>query len=167
MLTYTSTLRLKTGFFLVRPQKPYFANSPNTNHRLRYAPASLRKATSRPTSDDVPSFSYTQVLNSNAGCECWLKRNPTQSENRLWHLRGAEGDHLTMCSEGRKLPQHKTRALAVLRKLKTLLGGLRGECNGGRGGAQPLAGPLCPTPGRRPKLPRRRNPVPEGQQCYK
>jgi len=52
MLTYTSTLRLKTGFFLVRPQKPYFANSPNTNHRLRYAPASLRKATSRPASDD-------------------------------------------------------------------------------------------------------------------
>ena len=50
-----------------------------------------------------------------------------QSESVLWHLRVAEGDHLSERSEGRKLPQHKTRALATQRKLKTLLGG----CSGG------------------------------------
>ena len=52
MLTYLSTLRSKTGFFLVRPKNAYFANSPNTSHRLRSAAASLRKATPRPASDD-------------------------------------------------------------------------------------------------------------------
>ena len=51
MLTYLSTLRLKTGFFLVRPKNAYFANSPNTSHRLRFALASLRKATPRPAFD--------------------------------------------------------------------------------------------------------------------
>ena len=52
LLTYLSTLRLKTAFFLVRPKNAYFANSPNTSHRLRFALASLRKATSRPAFDD-------------------------------------------------------------------------------------------------------------------
>ena len=50
-----------------------------------------------------------------------------QSESVLWHLRVAEGDHLSERSEGRKLPQHKTRALAVLCKLKAPLRG----CSGG------------------------------------
>ena len=35
MLTYLSTLRSKSRRFLFRPQKAYFANSPNTSHRLR------------------------------------------------------------------------------------------------------------------------------------
>ena len=47
MLTYTSTLRSKTGFCLVRPQNAYFANSLNTSHRPRSALASLRKVTPR------------------------------------------------------------------------------------------------------------------------
>ena len=34
MLTYLSTLRSKSRRFLFRPQKAYFANSPNTSHRL-------------------------------------------------------------------------------------------------------------------------------------
>ena len=38
--------------------------------------------------------------------------NIERSESGLWHLRVAEGDHLSERSEGRKLPQHKTRALA-------------------------------------------------------
>ena len=45
MLTYMSTLRSKSRRFLFSPQKAYFANSPNTNHRLRSASASIRKAT--------------------------------------------------------------------------------------------------------------------------
>ena len=52
MLTYLSTLRSKAGSFLVRPKNAYFANSPNTSHRLRFASASLRKATQRPAFDD-------------------------------------------------------------------------------------------------------------------
>ena len=35
MLTYLSTLRSKPRRFLFRPQNAYFANSPNTRHRLR------------------------------------------------------------------------------------------------------------------------------------
>ena len=65
----------------------------------------------------------------------WLKQNPTLSESVLWHLRVAEGDHLTEHREERKLPQHKTRALAALRKLMTSPSGVfRGGCKGGRGG---------------------------------
>ena len=41
--------------------------------------------------------------------------NIERSESGLWHLRVAEGDHLSERSEGRKLPQHKTRALAIPR----------------------------------------------------
>ena len=55
-----------------------------------------------------------------------------QSESGLWHLRGAEGDHLTERSEGRKLPQLEPRALAVLRNLKTFFGGC---CGGDARGA--------------------------------
>jgi len=51
MLTYMSTLRSKTGFFLVRPKNAYFANSLNTSHRLRFASASIRKAAPRPAFD--------------------------------------------------------------------------------------------------------------------
>jgi len=50
-----------------------------------------------------------------------------QSGSGVWHLRVAEGDHLSEWSEGRKLPQHKTRALAILRKLNVPLRG----CSGG------------------------------------
>jgi len=35
LLTYTSTLRAKSRRFLFRSQNAYFANSPNTSHRLR------------------------------------------------------------------------------------------------------------------------------------
>ena len=35
MLTYLSTLRSKSRRFLFRPKNAYFANSPNTSHRLR------------------------------------------------------------------------------------------------------------------------------------
>ncbi|SBW01288.1 hypothetical protein KM92DES2_11471 [uncultured Desulfovibrio sp.] len=38
--------------------------------------------------------------------------NIERSESGLWHLRVAEGDHLSERSEGRKLPQQQTRALA-------------------------------------------------------
>ena len=50
-----------------------------------------------------------------------------QSESGIWHLRVAEGDRLSERSEGGKLPQRKTRALATLRKLKAPLRG----CSGG------------------------------------
>ena len=49
-----------------------------------------------------------------------------RSESGRWHLRVAEGDRLNERSEGRKLPQRKTRALAILWKLKALLGGASG-----------------------------------------
>ena len=68
-----------------------------------------------------------------------------QSESVLWHLRVAEGDHLSERSEGRKLPQRKTRALAVLRKLKTLFRGASGGMQGGpRRGRSPITGPTLP-----------------------
>ena len=51
MLTYLSTLRSKSRRFLFRTQNAYFANSPNTSHRLRFALASLRKATPLPAFD--------------------------------------------------------------------------------------------------------------------
>ena len=69
--------------------------------------------------------------------------NIERSESGLWHLRVAEGDHLSERSEGRKLPQRKTRALAVLRKLKTLLGGAPGGVQRGpRRGTAPNWPPL-------------------------
>ncbi len=58
-----------------------------------------------------------------------------QSGSRVWHLRVAEGDHLSERSEGRKLPQRKTRALAVLRKLKTSRGCFGGDARGAEKGA--------------------------------
>ena len=65
-----------------------------------------------------------------------------RSESGLWHLRVAEGDRLSERSEGGKLPQRKTRALVVLRKLKTLLGGASGGMQGGpRRGRSPITGP--------------------------
>ena len=65
-----------------------------------------------------------------------------QSESGLWHLRGAEGDRLSERSEGGKLPQHKTRALATPRKLKAFLGGAPGGMQGGpRRGQSPITGP--------------------------
>ena len=61
-----------------------------------------------------------------------------QSGSGLWHLRGAEGDHLSERIEGRKLPQHKARALATLRKLKVLLRGCSGgDARGAEEGAKP------------------------------
>ena len=68
-----------------------------------------------------------------------------RSGSGLWHLRVAEGDHLSERSEGRKLPQHKTRALATLRKLKApLRGWFGGDARGAAKGAQPLADPPLP-----------------------
>ena len=70
-----------------------------------------------------------------------------QSESVLWHLRVAEGDHLSERSEGRKLPKRWTRDLAVLRKLKTFLGGASGGMQGGpRRGRSPITGPALPPP---------------------
>ena len=77
--------------------------------------------------------------------EYGLKRRIIQGASVLWHLRVAEGDHLSERSEGRKLPQHKTRALATQRKLKTLLGGAPGGMQGGpRRGRSPITGPALP-----------------------
>ena len=113
------------------------------------------------------------------------KRTFPESERVLWHLRGAEGDHLTERSEGRKLPQLEPRALAVLRNLKIFFGGASGGMQGGpRRGRSPITGPtllraaqasqssarrifptrraensnryVSPTPGRRPILAGRR-----------
>jgi len=41
MLTYMSTLRSRTGFFLVRPKNAYFANSPTAAIAFAFAPASI------------------------------------------------------------------------------------------------------------------------------
>ena len=41
---------------------------------------------------------------------------------------------------------------------------LRGECRGGLGGAQPLTGPLCRPPRRRPKQHQRKTSAPAGRQ---
>ena len=59
-----------------------------------------------------------------------------QSESVLWHLRVAEGDHLSERSEGGKLPKRKTRALATHRKLITPLRGcFGGDARGAEKGA--------------------------------
>ena len=69
----------------------------------------------------------------------------TQGESALWHLRGAEGDHLSEQGEGRKLPQLVPRALAASRKLKAFLGGASGGMQGGpRRGRSPITGPTLP-----------------------
>ena len=139
----------------------YFANSPNTIHRPRCALASLRKATPRPAFDGelrkaikaknsgscekgsvVLGWSVQRVVS--ARCFYWWYQAETdfdQSESVLWHLRVAEGDHLSKRSEGRKLPQHKTRALATPRKLKT---SLRGCFGGDARGARVLVQPTRP-----------------------
>ena len=46
---------------------------------------------------------------------CLAATDINRSESGLWHLRVAEGDRLSERSERRKLPQHKTRALAIPR----------------------------------------------------
>ena len=59
-----------------------------------------------------------------------------QSGSGVWHLRVAEGDHLSERSERGKLPQHKTRALATHRKLITPLRGcFGGDARGAAKGA--------------------------------
>ena len=79
-----------------------------------------------------------------------------QSESVLWHLRVAEGDHLSERSEGGKLPKHRTRALDVLRKLKTFLGGASGGMQGGpRRGRSPITGPALPCAAQASQLRRR------------
>ena len=76
-------------------------------------------------------FSTAQIISG-----IWLKRTFIQGERGLWHLRVAEGDHLSERSEGGKLPQHKTRALATLRKLKAPLRGcFGGDARGAEKGA--------------------------------
>ena len=46
MLTYMSTLRSKSRRFLFRPQNAYFANSPNTSHRLRIRSGEIKEGDS-------------------------------------------------------------------------------------------------------------------------
>ena len=89
----------------------------------------------------------------------------TQSTSLLGHLRGAEGDHLTERSEGRKLPQLEPRALATPRELKTSPSGvLRGGCKGVAKGAQPHNRPhLAARRAGVPNLDGRRTHMPEGQ----
>ena len=84
-------------------------------------------------------------------------------------LRVAEGDHLSERSEGRKLPQHKTRALARLRTLKTLLRGcFGGDARGAEKGAQPHNRPhLAARRAGVPTFAEGRNSVPAGQQKSK
>ena len=62
-----------------------------------------------------------------------------QRKSAIWHLRGAEGDHLTERSEGRKLPQQMPRCPRHTEVIEDpSLGVLRGGCKGGReGGAAP------------------------------
>ena len=88
---------------------------------------------------------------------------------RTLALRVAEGDHLSERSEGRKLPQHKTRALATLRKLKTFLRGcFGGDARGAEKGAKPHNRPRLAA--RRTGVPSfagRREFVPAGQKKYK
>ncbi|WP_374283697.1 hypothetical protein, partial [Desulfovibrio sp.] len=67
MLTYLSTLRSKSRRFLFRPKNAYFANSSNTSHRLRFASASLRKATQRPAFDDEPRKAERQKKGKRKG----------------------------------------------------------------------------------------------------
>ena len=43
-----------------------------------------------------------------------------QSESGLWHKRGAEGDHLSERSEGRKLPQQETRCPRCLTEIENV-----------------------------------------------
>ena len=61
MLTYTSTLRSKTGFFLVRPKNAYFANSPTPAIAFAFAPASIGKAARRPAFDGERIFLTCQL----------------------------------------------------------------------------------------------------------
>ena len=70
----------------------------------------------------------------------------TQSASLLGHLRGAEGDHLTERSEGRKLPQIEPRALATPTEIESFSqrgasGGMQG---GPRRGRNPITGPTLP-----------------------
>ena len=93
MLTYLSTLRSKSRRFLFRPQNAYFANSPNTSHRLRYAPASLRKATPRPSPDSEQVF-----LTRNISSGLWLNDNwHPVDEVKLSGMLVLEFDFLQVC----------------------------------------------------------------------
>ena len=67
----------------------------------------------------------------------------TQSGSALWHLRGAEGDHLTERSEGRKLPQQMPRCPRHTEVIEDpSLGGASGGMQGGAAkGASPITGP--------------------------
>ena len=68
--------------------------------------------------------------------DCWLKRNRIQSGSVLWHLRVAEGDHLSERSEGGKLPQPKTRCPRHLADVENLLWGcFGGDARGAAKGA--------------------------------
>ena len=150
MLTYMSTLRSKPRRFLFSPQKAYFANSPNTNHRLRSASASIRKATPQPASDHgqwekaikrkrdrkaeeglvVDKVRVTQkFLISNADSACWLKRNLIQSENGRWHLRVAEGDE--RAQREKEAPAAQDACPRNPTVIETPRGVIRGECRGG------------------------------------
>jgi len=64
MLTYMSTLRSKTGFFLVRPKNAYFANSPTAAIAFAFAPASIGKAARRLAFDGERIFLTCQLYAS-------------------------------------------------------------------------------------------------------
>ena len=49
-----------------------------------------------------------------------LKRTYIQSESILWHLRVAEGDHLSERGERRKLPQQETRCPRYLTEIENV-----------------------------------------------
>ena len=75
-----------------------------------------------------------------------------QSESGIWHLRGAEGDHLSERSEGRKLPQQMPRCPRRFSEIENALRGwFGGDARGAAKGAKPH---------NRPRLAARRAGVP-------
>jgi len=62
-----------------------------------------------------------------------------QRKGAIWHLRGAEGDHLTERSEGRKLPELQPRCPRHSGVIEdSSWGCFGGGCKGGReGGVAP------------------------------
>ena len=99
---------------------------------MNFSGASVERKIVRGSAELVKeNFSTAQIING-----IWLKRTFIQSESGLWHLRVAEGDHLSERSEGGKLPQCKTRALATQRHLKAFLRGcFGGDARGAAKGA--------------------------------
>ena len=77
------------------------------------------------------SFSGSNKINGS-----WLKRNSIRSGNVLWHKRGAEGDHLSECSERGKLPQLWPRCPRRFVEAENSMG-CSGRSAGGKRGLAP------------------------------